>query len=75
MIPDDYGIRVRSITSRNPQANSILEKVHQTIGNILLTFKLQDMVLDDDNPWDGILVSIIFALRTTVNTTTQYMPA
>ena len=75
MITDDYGIRVKSITSRNPQANSILERVHQTIGNILHTFKIQDMVLDDDNPWDGILASTMFALRATVHTTTQYTPA
>ena len=32
------------------------------------------MVLDDENPWDGILASTIFALRTTVHTTTQYTP-
>ena len=75
MITDDYGIRVKSITSRNPQANSILERVHQTIGNILRTFKIQDMVLDDNNPWDGILASSIFALRATVHITTQYTPA
>ena len=33
------------------------------------------MVLDDDNPWDGILASIMFSLRDIVHTTTQYMPA
>ena len=33
------------------------------------------MVLDDENPWDGILASTMFALRATVHTTTQYTPA
>ena len=33
------------------------------------------MVLDDDNLWDGILASTMFALRATVHTTTQYTPA
>ena len=33
------------------------------------------MVLDDKNPWDGILASTMFALRATVHTTTQYTPA
>ena len=50
MIQADYGITVKPITSSNPQANSILERVHQTIGNIIRTFKVQDIVLDDENP-------------------------
>ena len=33
------------------------------------------MVLDEENPWDGILASTIFALRATVHTTTQCTPA
>ena len=30
------------------------------------------MLLDDENPWDGILASIIFSLRATVHTSTQH---
>ena len=48
MIPNDYGIKGRANTSRNPQANTILERVHQTTGNILCTFKVQNMVLDEE---------------------------
>ena len=51
MIQADCGITVKPITSRNPQDNSILERVHQKIGNIIRTFKVQDMVLNDENPW------------------------
>ena len=75
MIQFNYNITVKAITSRNPQANSILERVHQTIGHIIRTFKVQDMVLDDENPWDGILASTMFALRAMVHATTQYVPA
>ena len=50
------------VTSRNPQANSILERVHQTIDNIIHTYKVQYMVLDDESPWDRILASTMFAL-------------
>ena len=32
MIKGDYGIKKRAITARNPQENSIIERVHQTIG-------------------------------------------
>ena len=69
MIINDYVITVKPITSRKPKANAILESGHQTIGNILRTFKLQNMVLDDKNPWDGILASAMFTLRVTVHTT------
>ena len=74
MIIYDYSIKVRPITSRNPQANAILGRVHQTIGNILHSLKVQNMVLDDKNPWDGILASTILALRAKVHTTTLYTP-
>ena len=59
MMRNDYDIKVRPITTRNPQANAILERVHQTIGNIIRTFKIQVMVLDDVNPWDGILAATL----------------
>ena len=74
MIINDYGITVKPITSRNLQPNATLERVHQTIGNVLYTFKVQNMVQDDKNRWDGILASAMFALRATVHTTTQYTP-
>ena len=48
----NYDIIVKPITSRNPQASSILEWVHQTIDNIIRTFKVQNMILDDENPWN-----------------------
>ena len=75
MTQANYGITVTSITLRNPQTNSILQKVHQTLGIFICTFKVQHMVLDDMNPWDGILASTIFALRATVHNMMQYTPA
>ena len=75
MIQADYSITVKPITSRNPQTNSMLERVHQTIGNIICIFKVQDMVLNDENPWDGILASTMFVMRATAYTTTQHTPA
>ena len=51
-----------------------MERVHQTIGNIIRTFKIQQMDLDNENPWEGILSSTMFAIRSTVHTTTQHTP-
>ena len=75
MIINDYSIMVKPITLRNPQANAILERVHQTIGNIIRTFKIQNIVQDNENLWRGLLASTMFALRATGHTMTQYTPA
>ena len=73
MIKEDYGLRKKPITARNPQANSIIERVHQRVGQMLRTFRVQDTE-NLVNPLDGILAAISFALRATVHTTTQYTP-
>jgi transposase InsO family protein len=54
MIKNDYGIKGKPITVRNPQANAIVERVHQVIGNIIRKFELESNYLDDDDPWKGI---------------------
>ena len=42
MITNDYGIKRKGSSTRNPQANSILERIHQTLGNIIRTFELHN---------------------------------
>jgi len=42
MIGEDYRRKHRGATIRIPQANSILERIHQTLGNIIRTFELHD---------------------------------
>ena len=64
MIINDYSIELKPINFRNLEANAILERVHQTNDNILHTFKVQNVVLDDENPLDGL----------TVHTTALYTP-
>ena len=74
MIKNDYGIKAKPISVRNPQANAIVERIHQVIGNIIRTFELQTNYLDEDNPWKGILSAAAFAVRSTYHTTTQKSP-
>ena len=72
MIQDDYGIKKKTITKRNPQANAIVERVHQTIGNMIRTFQIQGKDnLDEKDPWNGILTAAAFAVRATLHTTTK----
>jgi hypothetical protein len=63
MIKYYYGIKGKSITVRNPQANEILERVHQVIENIIQKFELESNYLDEDDPWKGILSAAAFAVR------------
>jgi len=73
MLESEYGITKKPITKRNPQANSIIERVHQTLGNMIRTFSVQDM--DEENPWQGILSAVAFAIRATVHSTTRATPS
>ena len=74
MLRDEYNIIRKPITTRNPQANAILERAHQTIGNIIRTFQINKSDLDLLDPWNGILSAVIFAMRSTVHTTLQSTP-
>ena len=66
MIKNDNGVKVKPITTRNPQANAIV------IGNMIRTFELYDNDgIDDDDPWSGILAAAMAAIRSTYSTTTQ----
>jgi hypothetical protein len=75
MCVNDYGIKRKVISTQNLQANATVERAHQTLGNLIRSFQLQDKSYYDlDNPWGGILVAIAFALRSTYHTTLQAMP-
>lgn len=76
MITEAYGIRARMTTTRNPQANAIVERVHQTIGNMIRTFRVYYRNdLDEEDPWTGILSAIMAAVRSTYSTTTRATPS
>jgi transposase InsO family protein len=74
MIKEDYGVKAKPITVRNPQANAIVERVHQVIGNIIRTFELETNYMDDADPWKGILSATAFAVRSTFHTTLRNTP-
>ena len=69
---NDYGLKSKPITTRNPQSNAIIEHIHQTIGNITRTFDVANIFNND--PWSGILAATMFAVRTTYHTTLQASP-
>ena len=48
---EDYGIKKKPITTRNPQANAIVERIHQVLGNMLRTFNLEEE--EEEDPGKG----------------------
>ena len=67
MCQNDYGLKRKPITTRNPQSNAIIERIHQTIGNIIRTFDVSNIV--KNNPWSVILAATMFAVCATYHTT------
>jgi hypothetical protein len=59
---NDHGVKKKPITTRNPQANAIVERLHQTSGNIIRTYELHENYLDEDDPWKAILAATAFAI-------------
>jgi hypothetical protein len=60
---EDYGVKVKPITARNPQANASVEKVYQVIGNIIRTFvEFENNYLEEEDLWKGILSTAAIAL-------------
>ena len=53
MCQHDSGLKRKPITTRNLQSNAIIERIHQTIGNIIRTFDVSNIV--NNNPWLVIL--------------------
>ena len=58
-IKHEYGITRKLITTRNPQANAIVERVHKSLHNMLRTTGIKDSGdLDPDFGWNGYLSAI-----------------
>ena len=72
MCQNEYGIKRKPITTRNPHSNVIIERIHQTIGNIIRKFDVSNIVNND--PWSGILAATMFAVRATYHATLQASP-
>ena len=43
MCHNEYGLKRKPITTRNPQSNAIIKRIHQNIGNIIRTFDVSNL--------------------------------
>jgi len=71
---DNYGLETKRSTAYNPQGNSMIERIHQVLQNALLSFKMEELELDDHDPWSPFLSSAAWAIRSTVHTTLEASP-
>jgi transposase InsO family protein len=55
LIKQECDIEAKPSSKRNPQSNAILERIHQTIGNMLRVFEAENQPIDELDPWSGIL--------------------
>ena len=60
---EDFDMKPTLTTTKNPQANSPLEGVHQVILNMLVTKDFSNKVLDYIDPWGENLEYIAWAIR------------
>lgn len=63
------GIRDCPTTSRNPQGNSVCERMHQTVGNVLRTLLHGERIRGDnaDEIIDNTLATVTHTLRTAIS--------
>ena len=62
LIQEEYGIKYKPITSRNPTSNVILERIHLVLVNLVWAFNLQEHFVDKDYPWMGIIYAEAFSV-------------
>ena len=77
---ESTGIEDVTTTVKNPRANAILERVHDVIGNMLRTYDFENQVIDNwgadkQDPLDGFLQAVAFAIRATYQTSIGTSPA
>ena len=48
-----------------------MERIHEVIANLLRKFDLQNIYLDEDKPWLGIIATTAFAVRSMYHATLQ----
>ena len=71
---ESYGINPIPTTVRNPQANFV-ERVHETLGNMLRAMILENYAFDPADPWTDILSHCAWAIRSTMHMTMGATPA
>ena len=73
---NNMGLKQCPSNAWNPQSNAILERIHQVLGDGLVTFDLENKPIDvnKNDPFDG-LTAASYAIRSSYHQTHGYSPA
>ena len=67
----DFDIKPRPTTVENPQGNSLVERIHQVVHDMIRTKELDKLVFDYVDPWGEVLSSVAWAIRALYHSTLQ----
>ena len=71
---DSYGLKRKPTSIRNPQANAILERVHQVVMAMVRTSELDMADSVAPNDVDTLLTNVAWAIRSTYHTVLKASP-
>ena len=74
LIGIEYRIIDKPSTSVNPMSNTILEQIHQVLGDLVLTCNITQNYVEKYNPWLGILSAAAISISLTTNRLKGYSP-
>ena len=74
LIEEEYHLKARPSSVRNPQSNAIIERVHGTIGNMMQTIDMTHITDDREDPFAGVVSAVCWAVRSTYHTTLKATP-
>ena len=71
---DSYGITSKPTSVKNPQANAILERVHQVISSMLRTAEIDMAPSVEPSDIDKFVTNVAWAIRSTYHTVLKASP-
>ena len=71
---DTYGLKRKPTTVKNPQANAILERIHQTLAAMMRTAELDMAMSVDPSDIEDFLTNAAWAVRSTYHTVLKASP-
>ena len=70
------GLKAKESLAWNPQSNTILERIHQVLADCLVSFELEDVDINsnDPDPFEEYLAMASYAIRSVFHKTHEHSP-
>jgi len=74
-LQNEHGVKRKIVASRNPQSNSMIERCHKTLHNMIRSAQIKDKRdIDSLLGFKGVLAACRKAMNSTAHTTARAMP-